>query len=347
MFHGKWWLAGVMALGTAGPGNVAWAGAEEDWNQIVALDAGPQEHFTTREKALRVTTEFLGKQEYAYRQFLLQYPADAHALEVKLRLAHLLAVQADLQNDPSLKTESTALLDKLAADPALPENRRADVEFSRLSLFMKGVKNGGDSMREELLERIHAFQKKFPADARVASLLVETATLFDDRPAQKQWLLMEAQSLTKDDGLKHRIADDLHRISLLNTQVALKFTATNGKTVEVSKLTGKVVVICFFATWSPPSLLTLAHLPDWPDDQVQVLGISLDRDPHGLDQLLAESKITWPVACDGKGWQGSIVRGFSINALPTVWVLDRIGRLRALNASDDPDSVVQALLREH
>ncbi|MGC3991801.1 MAG: TlpA disulfide reductase family protein [Chthoniobacteraceae bacterium] len=344
---GRWGLAAAIALAAGGAAPAVRAGAPEDWSRIVAMDAGPQEHFTTREKALRVTSEFLATQETAYRQFLLQYPTDEHALDVSLRLAHLLAVKSDLENNPSDQTEATALLDKLAADPALPVNRRGDVEFSRISLFMRGVKNGGDSMRGNLLERIRDFQKKLPTDPRLASLLTETANLFDDQPSKKQGLLLEAQALTKDDGLKHRIDDDLHRISLLNTPLALKFTATNGQPVDVAKLTGKVVVICFFATWSPPSLLMLDHLPTWPDDQVQVIGISLDRDPHLVDQLLAESKITFPIACDGKGWQGRIVRGFSINALPTVWVLDRTGKLRVLNASDDPDAVVQALLREH
>ena len=43
--------------------------------------------------------------------------------------------------------------------------------------------------------------------------------------------------------------------------------------------------------------------------------------------------ITWPVAFDGKSWEGELVRSLGINALPTVWLLDKRGRLRVLNAS--------------
>ena len=36
--------------------------------------------------------------------------------------------------------------------------------------------------------------------------------------------------------------------------------------------------------------------------------------------------------CDGHGWSGEAVRALGVNALPTVWVLDRDGNLLSLNA---------------
>ena len=170
-------------------GACAFAGADEDWQQIKALDAGPGQKFQSREEAMRVTAQFLEKQERAYRSFLALYPDDAHALDVKLRLAHLLAVKADFTGDPALTDEAQQLLEKLAADPSTPAARLADVDFARLSLFMRSVKPGDPTTRAELLKRVCAFQKAFPSDRRVAPLLAETATLFDDDPSQKQSLL--------------------------------------------------------------------------------------------------------------------------------------------------------------
>ena len=57
--------------------------------------------------------------------------------------------------------------------------------------------------------------------------------------------------------------------------------------------------------------------------------------------------MTWPVACDGKGWESPLVRGLGINALPTVWLLDAHGRLRSLNALESAVAQARQLLREH
>ena len=49
----------------------AWAGsADEDWQAIVALDAGPQEQPKTREAAAQMVATHLARQEKALRAFL-------------------------------------------------------------------------------------------------------------------------------------------------------------------------------------------------------------------------------------------------------------------------------------
>ena len=73
-------------------------------------------------------------------------------------------------------------------------------------------------------------------------------------------------------------------------------------------------------------------LSDLPENQVQIVGVSLDRNREPLERLVTEQKIEWPIICDGKGWESPIVRSLGINSLPTSWLLDREGKLRSLNA---------------
>jgi hypothetical protein len=68
-----------------------------------------------------------------------------------------------------------------------------------------------------------------------------------------------------------------------------------------------------------------------PKDKVQFVGVSLDTKREPLEALATEQKIDWPVICDSKGWESPLVRNLGINALPTVWILDRAGRLHSLN----------------
>jgi len=324
------------------------AGPEEDWQKLIALDAGPQQKFKSREEALQVTVQFLATQEKVYRGFLLQYPNNPHALDVKLRMAHLLAVKADLQSEPSFRREAKALLEKMIADPALPEERKSDVHYAQISLFMRSFRAGEEKDGEELLRKVRAFETDFPGDRRTAPLLVEIATLFDAQPSDKAALLKDALALTKDDDLKHRINDDLLRISLLGKAIELNATATDGSKVSLGKWTGQPTVVCFFATWSPPSMEAVQGLTKWANGQCDLVGISLDNDVAALAAELKKDGVSWPVVCDGKSWTGKTVRAWGINALPTIWVLDPAGRLRTLNLEwkEVPD-FVRALAREH
>ena len=55
-------------------------------------------------------------------------------------------------------------------------------------------------------------------------------------------------------------------------------------------------------------------------------------------------KITWPTAFDGKGWQNSIAREFGVNTIPTLWLIDKKGRLAYLNARDTYELKTRELL---
>jgi hypothetical protein len=80
---------------------------------------------------------------------------------------------------------------------------------------------------------------------------------------------------------------------------------------------------------------------------LKVIGVSLDQDRTDLDAAVKTLRIDWPVAFDGKGWQGGIARRFGINSLPTLWLIDKQGRLQTLNARDNYELRINELLRKN
>ena len=44
------------------------------------------------------------------------------------------------------------------------------------------------------------------------------------------------------------------------------------------------------------------------------------------------------------GWKNAIARNFGINALPTLWLIDKKGRLAFLNARDSYEHRVRELM---
>jgi peroxiredoxin len=326
------------------------AGVEEDWQAILDLDAGPQVKFTSRAQAQSVTLEHLDRQEEAVREFVGAYPSSPEAVDAQLRLARIYMVRGDLSGNRALADRAFKVLADLESDPATPARRLADVAFARMSLEMRRAQRNLGAYRDGLVKKADAFAAKYPDDRRIAPLYAELAGVFDDKPALKKRLLEDAGPRATDEALKMQIADDLKRLRMLGSSVDLKFRSLQGQEITVSKLRGRVVVICFFAGWSPPSIISLAKTEElarnFPPHQVRVLGISLDSDVEQTRKLTAKFGIDWPVYCDGKGWESPLVRSLGINALPTVWVLDGRGRLRFLNARDEPERAVRALVRE-
>ncbi len=310
--------------------------ADEAWEALVALDAGPQQRPSSPAEVRTFALEHFAKQEDAARAFLRAHPRDTRAVEAKLRLARALQLKADAQDSRIASPEIETLIAE--AERAATPAQRADVRFARISYTMRRWRTPDAQQRHHLFDLAKSFHASFPEDRRLAALLTEVATRFDRDPKRKRALLVDAHLIARDDELKARIADDLRRLDFLGEPVALRFTPDAGDAVDIAGHHGKVVVLIFFAAWSQPSIEAIetiqTALPKSQADDVQLFGVSLDSQPEPLEALAREHKITWPVICDRRGWESPIVRGFAINTLPTVWLIDREGRLRSLNALD-------------
>ncbi|HEX8296577.1 MAG TPA: TlpA disulfide reductase family protein, partial [Chthoniobacteraceae bacterium] len=206
------------------------------------------------------------------------------------------------------------------------------------------------TQREQLLAAARKFHLAHPADRRIGSLLTEVATLFDDQPKVKTELLRQADSAATEPGLKRRIADDLRRVDLLGQPLALGFTSLKGEAIRLEDFRGRVVLIVFFADFSPPSTQMLAKIRETlaalKKEPIAVLGVNLDPERRTAESAVKAAEIAWPVAFDGKSWEGELVRSLSVNALPTVWLVDKRGVLRSINAVADPLTQIRPLLRE-
>ena len=103
----------------------------------------------------------------------------------------------------------------------------------------------------------------------------------------------------------------------------------DGKTVELKKLSGKVVVVNFWATWCGPCRVEIPGMLEvygkYKSKGLEIVGISLDRGGWSVVTPFVEKmKITYPVVLgDGDvadAWGG-------IQAIPATFVVDRKGKI--------------------
>jgi hypothetical protein len=326
------------------------AGVEEDWRYILSLDAGPKKKPVTRDEAALLARNHLLVQRKAVEQFLASYPGDSHTFDARLKLGRILAAEGKFASDQSEVNDALRLLGELEKTSGVSRERLADAGFARASLLMQSQQGSAEQVRESIVGAAQNFTAKYPGDRRGPRLIVEAATVCDDVPNQKRDLLEEALRVTDEEPLKRRIADDLRRLDLLGKPLDLKMTALSGGQIDLARLRGYVVVLVFWSADSPHSLLWLRDFrSSWeslPRDQIRVVTVSLDESQRTLDSRLRELHADWPTHFDGMGWHSPLARSLGINALPTVWILDKKGVLRTINARSSYETWIRQLLRE-
>ena len=92
-------------------------------------------------------------------------------------------------------------------------------------------------------------------------------------------------------------------------------------------------------TWGVLDRL-LAH-PDF-----EIVGISFDQKKEQLTKFTAEKKMEWPQYFDGKGWANQFGKEYGINSIPTMWLIDKKGNLRDVEARDGLEGKIEKLLAE-
>jgi thiol-disulfide isomerase/thioredoxin len=129
----------------------------------------------------------------------------------------------------------------------------------------------------------------------------------------------------------------------------IKFTAVDGRKVDLSAMKGKVVLIDFWATWCAPCRAevpnVVAAYKKYHDKGFEVIGISLDDDKSALVAFTKENEMVWPQAFDGADPDNSISNRFGVEMIPTMWLVGKDGKLASLNARDDLAGQIEKLLK--
>jgi thiol-disulfide isomerase/thioredoxin len=129
----------------------------------------------------------------------------------------------------------------------------------------------------------------------------------------------------------------------------LKFTAVDGREVDVSKMRGKVVLVDFWATWCGPCVAELPNVlkayKELHPKGFEIVGISLDSDKEKLESFVKEKGMDWPQFFDGKGWKNEISSNYGINSIPAMWLVDQKGMVIDTAARANLEEKVAKLLK--
>jgi len=348
-----------MLKGTPG-GTKASAPADLAWEELAqALQAPPeppewqlQEPTKEQVAAFEKTNSVLAASVAdKAKDFYTRYPDHEKAAEARQQEYALLGLAVQLGNTNRLG-QLHQMEEARLKDPSLSEDDRLELRLQQVQRTATDSKQTNMTVTLTQLEKgARALQKEFPKRPEVATLLLSVAQgWLDNSEPEKSRALAREFADASDDEVKAGAQELLKKIERVGKPLDLKFKAVDGRAVDLQKMQGQVVLIDFWATWCGPCMAELpkvrATYEKLHSEGFEIVGISFDREKSGLERVLAKEKMTWPQCFDNSEEGKKVGDEFGITSIPTMWLVDKKGVLRDLNAREDLAEKVKKLLAE-
>jgi thiol-disulfide isomerase/thioredoxin len=150
-----------------------------------------------------------------------------------------------------------------------------------------------------------------------------------------------------DDSLKQCAQAILNRKYSIGQTLPIKFTAVNGRQVDLSAMHGKVVLVDFWGTSCAPCMSELPELKaleqKYQDQGFEIIGISADSGKEKLLRVLQEKGITWPNYYDENGSTNQFAMACGVLGIPDYWLVDRKGIVQEMDARDKLEEKIKFL----
>ncbi len=121
-----------------------------------------------------------------------------------------------------------------------------------------------------------------------------------------------------------------------NKAIDLAFTSPEGKTIALSSLKGKMVLLDFWASWCGPCRMENPHVVNayvkYKDQKFKngkgftIYSVSLDQNKDAWIKAIVKDKLDWPYhVSDLGGWQSRPAAMYGVNSIPANFLIDGDG----------------------
>lgn len=241
--------------------------------------------------------------------------------------------------------------EKAASDPRRWEAKYFELEIARARDFVGQTDAPSpDKLAEEIISAPDA-PADIKANATALKLVSKLENVDESAGGEAAWS-KEAEAYLKEHPksmfapmIEQRLKSIAALASIKEKPLELKFTAVDGREVDLSKMRGKVVLIDFWAVWCGPCVMEMPNVlkayEKLHPKGFEIVGISLDQDKAKLEAFVKDKGMAWPQYFDGKGWKNDIASKYGINSIPAMWLVDKKGMVVSTNARGNLEELVE------
>jgi peroxiredoxin len=115
--------------------------------------------------------------------------------------------------------------------------------------------------------------------------------------------------------------------------------APDGKTVKLSSLKGKYVLLDFWASWSASCRTENMNLREvyqkYQPMGFEIYQVSLDQSKSSWERAIKEDGLSWINVSDFKFWDSDVVKQYGVETIPSNFLIDRDGAIITKNLKGD------------
>ena len=122
----------------------------------------------------------------------------------------------------------------------------------------------------------------------------------------------------------------------------LAFAGPDGKTLKLSSLRGKYVLVDFWASWCGPCRRENPNVVSAYDKYsnakfkkskgFEIFSVSLDKNKEGWKNAIQRDNLKWKYhVCDFGGWQSKAAKIYNVRSIPASFLIDPNGIIVAKN----------------
>ncbi|AMS27009.1 hypothetical protein AEM51_08250 [Bacteroidetes bacterium UKL13-3] len=133
----------------------------------------------------------------------------------------------------------------------------------------------------------------------------------------------------------HQRVETLRKTAIGETAPDIVLTDPFGKSIALSSLRGKYVLVDFWASWCKPCRMENPNVVRmynrFKTKGFDVFSVSLDDNKDAWMKAINDDKLLWTHVSDLKKWNASVVSSYNIESIPFTVLLDKEGKIIAKN----------------
>jgi len=329
-------IASGLSFATAAEDFSSYKTADEFWKHIEKLKEQPEAQPKSRDEALQMVTDWLGNQQKAAEAFAKAFPQDSRRWQAELLALRARAQMRRFSPGAGVPEDDRKKIEEIMDAPDAPPAVKGEAAFMGAMLTTTGINAAHPETFVPFYKAAAEFLAKYP-DHPLAKQMVQTELqVVEKDPTPEGEAVLKQLGSSSDPNVvaaaKMVIEKRQKVVELKSKPVDIKFTATDGKEIDLAKLRGKVVLVDFWASWCGPCIGEMPNVVGTykrlHEKGFEIVGISLDQDKGAMEAALKQHEMTWSQYFDGAGWENKISKSYGIDSIPAAWLIDKKGMLR-------------------